>query len=109
LVAKLREDGNDPAQIGLKLRDQYGIPSVKQVTGKKVTEILEDEDLEPEVPEDLKNLVSKAESIEEHLDDNPKDSKANRQLELTKAKIKKLADYHREHGNIDENWKYVRE
>ena len=35
LVLKLREDGLQPAQIGLKLRDQYGIPDVKTVTGKK--------------------------------------------------------------------------
>jgi small subunit ribosomal protein S15 len=106
IILELREEGHDPAQIGLRLRDQYGIPSVKQATGKKLTEILEEEDEAPEIPEDLKNLVEKAESIQDHVDENPSDEQAQRQLELTKAKVRKVADYHREEGNIPEDWEY---
>lgn len=106
IVLELREEGYDPAQIGIRLRDQYGIPSVKQATGKKLTEILEENDVAPEIPEDLQNLVEKAESIEDHVDENPSDTQAERQLELTKAKIRKVADYHREEGNIPEDWEY---
>ncbi|MFB6100454.1 MAG: 30S ribosomal protein S15 [Candidatus Nanohalobium sp.] len=109
IVLELREEGLDPAEIGLKLRDQYGVPSVKQATGKKLTEILEEEDVAPEMPEDLKNLVEKAESIEDHVEENPSDEQAKRQLELTKAKIRKIADYHREEGNISEDWEYESE
>ncbi len=109
LVVKLRRNGDDPSQIGMKLRDQYGIPSVKQVTDMKVTEILEDEGLELEVPEDLKNLLEKAESIQDHVEENPKDEDAQRNLELTEAKIRRIADYHREEGNIPEDWKYERD
>lgn len=109
LVVKLREKGHDPAEIGLKLRDEYGIPSVREITGKKVTEILEEEDIAPEIPEDLKNLIEKAESIQEHLQENENDGHAERQLKLTEAKIRRIANYHRENGNIDEDWKYVRE
>ena len=106
IILELREEGYDPAQIGLRLRDQYGIPSVKQATGKKLTEILEEEDAAPEIPEDLMNLVEKAESIQDHLDENPSDEQAKRQLELAKAKVRKVADYHREEGNIPEDWEY---
>lgn len=109
LVVKLREEGKDPSQIGLILRDQYGIPSVKQATEKKVTTILEEQDAEPEIPEDLKNLLEKADSIKEHLEENPNDRQAERRLELTEAKIRKVANFHREEGNIEENWKYERE
>ena len=109
LVLKLREDGLQPAQIGLKLRDQYGIPDVKTVTAKKITEILEENDQALEIPEDLDNLLQKAESIEDHLEDNQKDQKAERRLELVEAKIRRIANYHRENGNIPEDWKYVRE
>lgn len=108
LVVKLANDGNDPAQIGLKLRDNYGIPSVREITGKKVTEILEDEGAAPEIPEDLRNLKEKAESIQEHLEDNQNDLKAERRLELVEAKIRRIADYHRNEGNIPEDWKYER-
>lgn len=108
LVVKLRENGNSPSEIGLKLRDQYGIPSVREITGKKITEILEDEEIEPEIPEDLQNLLDRAESIQDHLADNPKDQQAQRNMELTEAKIRKVANYHRENGNIDESWEYER-
>ena len=108
LVVKLRRDGYDPSQIGIKLRDQYGIPSVKALTDKKVTEILEDEGLELDLPEDLQNLLDKAESIQGHLEENGKDEQAQRRLELTEAKIRRIADYHRENGNIDEDWEYER-
>ncbi len=106
LVVKLAKDDIPPSQIGLKLRDQYGIPSVKAITGKKITEILEENDLDSEIPEDLSNLLDKAEDIREHLDENPQDGKAERRLELTKEKIRRLADYHREAGNIPETWEY---
>ena len=105
LVLKLRDEGLQPAQIGLRLRDQYGIPSVEQITDKSVTEILEDNDASLELPEDLQNLLNKAEDIE----DNPEDAQAQRRLELTEAKIRRIASYHRENGNIEENWKYERE
>ncbi|MFB6180990.1 MAG: 30S ribosomal protein S15 [Candidatus Nanohalobium sp.] len=110
LVVRLREsEGLDPSQIGLALRDKYGIPSVKQVTDKKVTEILEENDAAPELPEDLANLVDKARNIEEHLQDNPNDQEAERRLELTEDKVRKVADYHREEGNIPEDWEYESE
>lgn len=109
LVVKLKEKGNSPSQIGLKLRDSYGIADVKTVTGKKITEILEEEGIASELPEDLGNLVDRAENMEDHLEENPKDEQAERQLELTEAKIRRVADYHRENGNIQEDWKYERE
>lgn len=109
LVVKLRKDGKDPSQIGIALRDQYGIPSVKQVTEKKITEILDEEGLEPELPEDLDNLLKKAVSLQNHLEENPKDLDAERTLELTEAKIRRIAQYHRDEGNIQEDWKYERD
>jgi len=109
LVLKLREEGLQPAQIGVKLRDQYGIPDVKTLTGKKITEILEEEGKAPDTPEDLQNLIDKAENIQEHLEDNPNDRDAERRLELVETKIRKVAEYHRSEGNIEEGWKYERD
>lgn len=109
LIVKLRKDGKSSAQIGLELRDVYGIPDVKTVTGKKLTQILEEEDIAPEMPEDLQNLTEKAKNIQDHLESNPKDQTAERELSLTEAKIRRIAKYHRDNGNIPSNWKYKRE
>ena len=63
-VVELAEKGNDPSQIGLKLRDEgvqgTPVPDVKLATGKKVTEILEEHDAAPDLPEDLRNLMVRA-------------------------------------------------
>ena len=109
LVLKLKDGGNDPSQIGIKLRDEYGIPDVKTVTGKKITEILKDNDAQDELPEDLKNLVEKASNIQDHLEDNKKDEDAERRLSLVEAKIRRLASYYQDEGRIPESWEYERE
>ncbi|MFB6208369.1 MAG: 30S ribosomal protein S15 [Candidatus Nanohaloarchaea archaeon] len=108
LVVKLKEEGRSPSEIGLKLRDTYGIPSVKTLTGQKITSILEDEGAADDIPEDLQNLLDTAETMTEHLEENPNDLQTERRLELTEAKIRRLAKYHRENGNIPEDWTYER-
>ena len=45
LIAKLRKEGRTSAQIGLYLRDNYGIPDVQLITKKKITKILNEKKL----------------------------------------------------------------
>ena len=52
LVVKMGKDGVLSARIGLTLRDQYAVPDVKLVTGKTVTQILKENDLAPNLPDD---------------------------------------------------------
>ncbi len=98
-VVELAEDGYDPSQIGLKLRDEgvqgTPVPDVKLATGKKVTEILEENDAENDVPEDLRNLMAQAVRLHEHLDANPGDAQNKRALQNTESKIRRLVDYYR--------------
>jgi len=82
LVIKLAKEGNSSAQIGLKLRDQYGIPSVKSITGKTITQIMKENNLYPEIPEDLFNLLKQAVNLRNHLEKNKKDYTSKRGLEL---------------------------
>ena len=42
LITKLAKDGKSASEIGLTLRDNYGIPSVKVVCKKTVTEIIKE-------------------------------------------------------------------
>ena len=106
LVVKYAKQGLSSAQIGLILRDQYGIPSVKVVAKKAVTQILKEHDLYPKIPEELMNLLKKAVQIMSHLEKNKKDYQAKRGLELTESKIRRLAKYYIRKGKLPKDWKY---
>ncbi len=98
-VVELAEDGLDPSQIGIALRDEgvdgTPIPDVKAATGKKVTEILEEHDAVPELPEDMRNLLEKAVRIREHLEEHGTDHSNRRALQNTESKVRRLANYYR--------------
>jgi len=109
LVVDLHKQGNSTSQIGLILRDQYGVPSVKLAMGMKVTKILSKNKITMKLPEDLANLMRKALKIHKHLADNGKDLHNKRQLHLTEAKIRRLAKYYKRRTVLPVNWKYTRE
>jgi small subunit ribosomal protein S15 len=98
-VVELADQGHSPSQIGLKLRDEgvkgTPVPDVKLATGKKVTEILEENDAEDDIPEDLYNLLKRAVRLREHMDENPQDAANKRALQNTQAKVRRLVDYYR--------------
>ncbi len=106
LVAKYAKEGMHPSEIGMHLRDQYGIPDVKEITGKKITEILEEKDLDHEIPEDLMALIKKRVRIENHLEEHPNDTSAKRGLQLTESKILRLAKHYKQTGKLPADWKY---
>ena len=106
LVVKYAKDGLSPSQIGIKLRDQYSIPLVKPITKKSVTTILKENKANPELPEDLENIVKKAVGLQKHLKANKGDRRNVRSLELIEAKVHRLAVYYKKVGKIPKNWKY---
>jgi small subunit ribosomal protein S15 len=106
LVIKLAKEGNSPSRIGTILRDQYAIPLVKPITGKTITKILKDAGLAPAMPEDLANMLKKAESLATHLERNKKDLHNKRALQILEAKIHKLSRYYKREGVLPSNWKY---
>lgn len=91
----------EPSAIGRVLRDQYGIPDVQELTGERLTSMLDPW----EFPEDLRNLMRKAVSIAQHLDDHPEDGSAERELSRVESRIRRLADYYRGDA-IPEDWTY---
>lgn len=106
IVVKLAKDGNPPSKIGLILRDQYAVPSVKSLAGKSVLEILETKGMKPNIPEDLMTLIIKAVSLRGHLDTNKKDFTSKRSLEILEFRIRKLAKYYVRKGTLPADWKY---
>ncbi len=106
LIMKLRKEGNSTSMIGIILRDQYGIPDVKLITGKKITKILEDHGQELKYPEDLMNLIRRAVNIRDHLAENPKDLHTRRGLRIIESKIRRLVKYYVNEGVLPEGWRY---
>ena len=106
LVIKYAKDGNTPSQIGIKLRDQHAIPLVKPIINKTISDILDQNDLKSEIPEDLNNIVIKAVGLQKHLKSNKNDRRNIRSLELIEAKVHRLSVYYKKIGRIPKNWKY---
>jgi small subunit ribosomal protein S15 len=106
LIAKLAKEGQTPSQIGLHLRDSYGIPSVRAAVGKSVAHVLAEKKLGRELPEDVIALMRKAIQVNKHLKENGHDMTAKRGLQLTEAKIGRLVKYYKETGRVPANWKY---
>ena len=109
LVIKLAKEGHNSAMIGIILRDSYGIPSVKAITGKKVDKILKENNLSPSVPDDLKNLMKRVIAIMKHMEKNRKDMTAKRGLQLTESKIRRLVKYYKKVGRLPKSWAYSRD
>lgn len=109
LVVKLRGQGMSAAQIGITLRDQYGIPSVKLMTQKSITKILEENGLEPKIPEDLFALMKQAVKVRKHMDVAKKDLHSLRGLRSIEMKIWRLIKYYRRSGRLPKDWKYTPE
>jgi len=106
LVVKYTKDGFTPSQIGIKLRDQHSIPLIKPITKKSIGEILEENGLKTEMPEDLENIVNKAVGLQKHLKVNRGDYRNIRSLELLEAKVHRLSVYYKRIGRIPKTWKY---
>lgn len=96
------------SQIGLILRDSYGIPDVKAVTGKRIHQILVENTLAPKLPEDLMALIKRDITIMKHLEMNKKDKPSLRGLQLTESKIGRLATYYKRVGTLPADWAFDR-
>ncbi len=105
-ILKLHSEGIDTAMIGMRLRDQYGVPNVKLATGKSIAQILKENKEEGNIPEDLANLLKRVVNLHKHMRDNPKDIHNKRGLALIEARIRRLAKYYKEKGVLPKEWKY---
>jgi len=110
LFVELGKAGHSSAAIGTILRDQHAVPDVRSVLGKRISAVLSENDIGGSYPEDMMNLMRKAVGIIDHLGSgNHKDIHNKRALELTEAKIRRLAKYYISEGKLSADWKYKRD
>ena len=75
---------HSPSQIGIILRDQYGIPTTK-VFGKKLKAYMKELGIERN--EDLENAEKKVDNLKEHLKNNITDRKAKHKLQHAQSRL----------------------
>lgn len=106
LILKEAKEGLSASQIGLRLRDTYGVPSVELLCGKKISEILLENNITKKYPEDLMALFTRAVYCYNHLKKHKHDNTAKRGLVLTKSKINRLAKYYKRMGQLEESFRF---
>jgi len=106
LIAKLAKEGKNSSEIGVILRDTYGIPDVRVLCKKKISDILKEKKVGQELPDDLTALIIRSVAIRKHLEANRKDETAVRGLNLTESKIKRLTKYYKRSGKLASEWKF---
>lgn len=106
IILELRKDGSSSAMIGLVLRDRYGVPDVKLATGKRIGDILKENKVATSIPEDLRDLMTKALGLRKHLSENKKDLHNKRQLQLVESKVRRLVKYYTGSKKLPAGWVY---
>jgi len=101
MIAKLSKQELTAAKIGLELKKE-GI----YVKGDKISKIIEKQGTKKPVPDDLADLVKKADSLKKHRIKNKKDMVAKRGLQIIEARIRKLSFYYKKKKKLPSNWAY---
>jgi small subunit ribosomal protein S15 len=105
LVLKYAKAGKSSSEVGLILRDAYGINSVKALTNKKITAILKENKLTKDLPEDLLSLIKKLIHVKQHFEKNRQDMTSKRGYQLTSSKIRRLVKYYHKSKRLPADWK----
>ncbi len=106
LVVKMANERKTSANIGLVLRDKYGMPDVKAATGKTISQIMKENKVYPELPEDMMSLLKKAVLLHGHLERNKPDKHSKKGLQNLESKIRRLGKYYVRKGQLPKKWKY---
>ncbi len=109
LVVKFSKAGKSSSEIGMILRDNYGINSVKALAKKTIGQVLKEHELVKELPEDLLSLIKRMVAIKAHLEKNKMDRTAKRGLQLTNSKILRLVKYYKRTGKLAQDWSFNQE
>ncbi len=108
-VVELGNQKLSTSLIGIRLRDEYAVPNVRLLTGKTITQILEEHKLMPERPEEIQNLIKKVVSLQSHLERNPKDLSNTHALQMVESKIRRLVKYYKRTGKLPQDFVYTLE
>lgn len=106
-ILKLAKEGMPQSRIGLALRDDYGVPLAKPLLGKSIGRVLAEGKVSPKLPQDIQDLIERAQRVQMHLKIHHSDRKNVHSLELVEAKIYRLSKYYKKRGMLPADFKYT--
>ncbi|MEM4511673.1 MAG: 30S ribosomal protein S15 [Nanopusillaceae archaeon] len=107
-IISLAKQGYRRSDIGRIIKEKYK-KDVKVLTGKSLSEILEENGFKEEIPEDLLNIFRKINKILRHLENHKKDLHTKKKLEEYEKSVQCLIKYYKKNKKLPENFKYSRE
>lgn len=105
IILNLSRKGYKPSEIGRIMRDEYAVGHVKSMTSSNILKTLRENDLAPEIPEDLGALRNKCISIINHLNTFKNDKNARYRLNLIESRMYRLSRYYKRKQVIPSGWK----
>jgi len=103
-IVDMKKSGLTNSVIGVRLRDQFGVPGTRSELGMKLNAILKERNLSDPVPEDLMNLIKRYKNVRAHTEVNRKDQSNIRGQTLIMAKILRLVKYYKREGYLPKEW-----
>lgn len=106
LAAGYARQGMSPALIGEKLKREHGVPYIKLATGSRLAGLLQAKGIKSVVPQDMRDLMTKAVRMRKHLERNKQDVYSRVRLMRTESKLLRLGKYYVRRGTLPQGWKY---
>jgi len=106
LAVGYAKQGMSPAVIGERLKREHGVPYVRQATGERLVGLLKSKGITGAVPQDMRDLMTKAVRMRKHLERNKQDVYSRTRLMRAESKLLRLGKYYVRKGTLPQGWKY---
>ncbi len=106
IIITLAKEGKASSQIGMILRDSHGVPDVRLSLKKTISEVMKENKVYPEFPEDLMDLTRRAVLARKHLETHRSDKHSRRGVQLIESKLKRLGKYYVKTKKLPSDWRY---
>ncbi len=106
IILDLAKQKVPQTRIGQMLKEKYGVLYIKQLFGKRLGKILEEQGVASPLPQDMLDLIKKAVNMREHLSTHHSDKHNMIRLQRTESKIWRLTKYYKSRGILPSDWKY---
>jgi len=107
-ILELAKQGYRKSHIGRLIREKYG-KDIKNLVGKNLERILEENGIKEDIPEDLLNIFKKINRMLKHLEVHKKDAHTKKKLEEYEKSVQVIIKYYKRIGKLSKDFKYSRD